>query len=148
MKSLRTASVKTDNKALRYNDGKPQFHLIPPEALFGLAEHFTKGAEKYEPHNWERGMDWSKCFDSLQRHCWAWQSGEDLDPENGAHHMMAAAWNALALYVYAVRNVGVDDRVKLGRQAEAQQASKKLYSEGLTYAVVQNQDGTYTKVRG
>ncbi|HEV8492477.1 MAG TPA: dATP/dGTP diphosphohydrolase domain-containing protein [Candidatus Angelobacter sp.] len=101
-----------DGQGLRYNDGKPRFDLLPPEALKALAEHYGKGAEKYAARNWERGMDWCKCFASLERHAWAWMGGEDIDPENGSHHMIAVAWNAIALFTYAMRNIGTDDRPK------------------------------------
>lgn len=101
-----------DGQGLRYNDGKPRFDLMPPEALKALAEHYGRGAEKYAARNWERGMDWCKCFASLERHAWAWMGGEDLDPENGSHHMIAVAWNAIALFTYAMRHIGTDDRPK------------------------------------
>jgi len=101
-----------DGQGLRYNDGKPRFDLLPPEALKALAAHYGKGAEKYAARNWERGMDWCKCFASLERHSWAWMGGEDIDPENGSHHMIAVAWNAIALFTYAMRNIGTDDRPK------------------------------------
>lgn len=49
----------------------------------------------------------------MQRHALAWAKGEDFDEETGTHHMVSAAWNALALYSYYVRNLGADDRLKL-----------------------------------
>lgn len=105
--------IVPDNGGLRHNAGKPRFDLVPPEAMVALADHFRKGAEKYADRNWERGMDWGKCFASMERHAWSWMNGEDFDPETGSHHMVAVAWNALALYVYSVRGIGVDDRPKL-----------------------------------
>lgn len=108
-----TTPIVADNGGLRYNAAKPRFDLMPPEALIALADHYRRGAEKYADRNWERGMDWGKCFASMERHAWTWMSGEDLDPETGSHHMVAVAWNALALYVYAERGIGVDDRPKL-----------------------------------
>jgi len=99
-----------DNGGLRFNDGKPVFSLIPPEAMFALAQHFTVGATKYKPRNWERGMDWDHCFNAIQRHSWAWYNGEDHDPETGTHHMICVAWNALALFVYFIRGIGRDNR--------------------------------------
>ena len=97
-------------KALRYNKKKARFDLLPPEAIYALAEHYGKGAEKYAPRNWERGTDWNVPYASLMRHVIAWQSGEDHDPENGTHHMISAAWNALAIYTYYMREIGTDDR--------------------------------------
>lgn len=105
--------IEADNKAMRKNEGKPIISLVPPEQILALAQHFTVGANKYEKHNWLRGMDWSRCYDSMQRHALAWAKGEDFDEETGTHHMVSAAWNALALYSYYVRNLGADDRLKL-----------------------------------
>lgn len=98
---------------LRYNKGKSPIHLIPPEALFALADHYGRGAEKYKERNWELGMKWSHCYNSMMRHALAWQTGEDKDPETGTHHMIAAAWNALALFIYTIRSIGEDDRPKI-----------------------------------
>lgn len=97
---------------LRLDDGKERFDLLPPEALFALSELYTRGAQKYAARGWEEGMDWGRCFAALMRHAWKWMRGEDYDPETGAHHMIAVAWNAFALYVYHVRKVGKDDRGK------------------------------------
>lgn len=44
------------------------------------------------------------------RHAWAWFRGEKLDPVDRQHHMIAVAWNALALYTYELRGTGQDDR--------------------------------------
>ena len=101
-------------EGLRFNDGKPRFDLLPPEAIIALADHFRKGSEKYAERNWEKSGPWcSKTFASMERHAWAWMNGEDYDQENGSHHMIAVAWNALALYTYHMRGVGVDDRPKI-----------------------------------
>lgn len=102
--------VQADGQGLRFNDGKPRYDLLPPDALDALADHYRKGAEKYDARNWERGMAWCKCFASLMRHGWAWLRGEDYDPETGTHHMIAVAWNAIALFVYHERKIGEDDR--------------------------------------
>lgn len=101
------------DEGLRYNSGKPRYDLIPPEALEALADHYRVGAEKYADRNWERGLKWSEgCFASLQRHAWAWMAGENIDEETGSHHMISVAWNALALYTFAMRQIGTDDRPK------------------------------------
>ena len=105
-----TATPATPNTGLRYDDGKPRFDLIPPEAVIALAAHYERGARKYADRNWEKGMAWGKCFASMQRHAWAWSNGEDIDAETDTHHMIAVAWNALALYTYAMRKIGTDDR--------------------------------------
>lgn len=87
-----------------------RFDLIPPEALWELAERYGLGCAKYEPRNWERGYAWSLSFAALQRHAWAWWAGEDRDAETGQSHMVAVAWHAFALFVFAKRGIGTDDR--------------------------------------
>lgn len=104
---------EADGKGLRYNAGKLRYDLLPPDGLAELVRVYTKGAEKYAPRNWERGMAWSKCFASMMRHCWAFWRGEDYDAETGCHHMAMAAWNAMALCVYSLRQIGEDDRKKI-----------------------------------
>ncbi len=76
-----------DHKALRYNLGKLRYDLVSPQAYEGLVRVMTKGAEKYEPRNWERGFSWSSVLASLKRHLAAYESGEDYDPETGELHI-------------------------------------------------------------
>lgn len=102
--------MSADGGGLRYNEGKPRYDLLPPEALDALATHYGAGAKKYADRNWERGMAWCKCFASMMRHSWAWMRGEDIDPETGSHHMIAVAWNAIAIFTYYQRRIGEDDR--------------------------------------
>lgn len=89
-----------------------RYDLIPPEFEDALATHYGQGAKKYADRNWEKGMKWGRCFGSMMRHAWAFWRGEDFDPETGTHHMMCAAWNAIAIYTYATRKVGEDDRYR------------------------------------
>jgi|GEM_PF-2882215 len=98
---------------MRLDAGKVQFERLPPEALFALAELYTNACNKYPQdggRGWEKGMSWGRCFGSMMRHAWKFWRGEDYDEETGAHHMVAVMWNAVAIYIYAVRKVGTDDR--------------------------------------
>lgn len=100
-----------DEGGLRYNKDKARMDLLPWDALVEVAHHYRIGAEKYAERNWEKGMKWDEgCAASLARHLAAWSQGEDVDPENGQHHDVAIAWNALALVAYRLRGVGEDDR--------------------------------------
>lgn len=91
------------DKTLRYE-------LIPPEGLEALAELYAIGAKKYGDRNWEKGLSWCRVFGAMMRHAWAWFRGEKYDPIDKQHHMIAVAWNALALYTYELRKTGQDDR--------------------------------------
>lgn len=63
----------------RKDDGKLRYDLINPLALEGMVKVLTKGAIKYEEHNWENGMLWGKVIGSLNRHLAAIMKGEDYD---------------------------------------------------------------------
>lgn len=91
-----------------------RFDLMPARQLWKLAEHYGKGAAKYELRNWERGYAWSLSFAALMRHAWAFWAGEDNDPESGMPHMAAVAFHALALMEFAETHPDKDDRVKHG----------------------------------
>jgi hypothetical protein len=87
-----------------------RFDLLPAGPLWEVAEHYGKGAEKYDERNWERGYAWSLSFAAMMRHAWAWWRGEDVDPENGGHHMAAVVFHALALLEFRTTHPGYDDR--------------------------------------
>jgi dATP/dGTP diphosphohydrolase len=84
--------------------------LLPPDALLSIAEHYGRGALKYEDRNWERGYAWSLSYGALLRHLFAWWGGEDIDAETGSSHLAAVGWHALALIAFETREVGTDDR--------------------------------------
>lgn len=100
-----TAPQQADHQ----DDGKPMMYLLPPLALLGVARVMTRGAEKYSPRNWERGMAHSRLLSSLLRHVVAVMAGEDLDPETGLDHIDHAACNALMLSEYRKRGAGEND---------------------------------------
>lgn len=86
--------------AMRFNQGKTRYGLLPTSWTKALAEVMTRGAVKYRPDNWKKGMDPSFMVDSLERHLQSFREGEIFDPESGNHHMAHVAWNALALMYY------------------------------------------------
>lgn len=99
-----------DGSALRYDADKPPVSLVPPDFILALAEHYGRGARKYEARNWEKGMFWSRCYDSAMRHLLAFWAGEDVDPETGTPHVIAVAWNMAALHHYMTAYRQGDDR--------------------------------------
>lgn len=98
-------------KGLRYNENKIRFHLLEPFAIEKLAEVFDVGAKKYSPHNWLKGIEWSKMIDSLKRHLSEFEKGIDYDSETGLLHMQHLAWNAMALVSYYKYYPQGDDRI-------------------------------------
>jgi hypothetical protein len=92
---------------------KPQRHsLIPTEALDLMAQLYGFGEKKYDAHNWRKGYDWSKSYDSLIRHANAFWSGEDNDPETQLPHMASVAWHAFTLMIFMIEHPELDDRYK------------------------------------
>ncbi|MBW1975258.1 MAG: hypothetical protein JRI45_06770 [Deltaproteobacteria bacterium] len=71
---------------------KGRYDLLPTGAIRRLALLYSKGASKYEDRNWEKGIPFSVCIDSLLRHAFQWLAGErDED------HLAAVAFWAFAL---------------------------------------------------
>lgn len=103
---LRPAS----GEAVKFDEGKPRYDLIPPEAIEGLAAIYGMGAKKYEARNWEKGMSWGRVFAAMMRHAWAWWRGEEHDPKDGQHHLLSVMWCASVLFSWSVRADGTDDR--------------------------------------
>lgn len=88
---------------VKFDMGKPQWELLPPDALDEIAKVLTYGAKKYKARNWEAGMSWSRPFGACMRHMWAWWRGEDYDKETGIHHLAHAGCCIHFLLAYAVR---------------------------------------------
>lgn len=87
-----------------------RFDLIPAGPLTAVAEHYGRGAEKYDDRNWERGYDWSLSFGALMRHAWAFWNGEDIDAETGGHHLAAVVFHAFGLMEFGRTHPELDDR--------------------------------------
>ncbi len=87
-----------------------ELHGIPWESLAELGRVFAFGAKKYDDYNFRKGYRWSLSYDALQRHLWAFWSGEDRDPESKLHHVAHACWHTLVLLFFALTDRGTDDR--------------------------------------
>jgi len=97
-------------QGLRYNEGKLRFDLLNPYAQEGIVKVLTRGAEKYAPRNWEKGMSWTSVIASLKRHLNAIEKGEDFDPETGLLHIDHVQCNAHFLSAYYKIAPQFDDR--------------------------------------
>jgi len=96
--------------AVKKDAGKLRMALIPPYPLMLVAEAFTVGSRKYGDSNWEKGLAYSRCLDAAIRHISRWQAGEQLDPEDGQHHLGAAIANLMMLIQFEVTHPAFDDR--------------------------------------
>lgn len=88
--------------------------LLPYLSLMEIAKVYGFGAEKYAPHNWRKGYDWSLSFAALQRHLVLFWEGEELDEESGLPHLAHAGFHLLALLEFSnkERYKDLDDRYK------------------------------------
>ena len=80
-------------KGIKYDNDKPRLDLIPPEAIIGLGEVMTYGANKYSPVGW-KDVEIERYEAALLRHLMAWKQGEKLDPETGLKHLKHVLANA------------------------------------------------------
>jgi len=110
-------------EGIKFDAGKVQLELVPPELLFSVGTILTFGALKYSERNWEKGMSWGRVFGALMRHMWSWWAGNgptsksfmfgDLDDETGHSHLWHAAACISFLIAYEERGTGTDDRSRL-----------------------------------
>jgi hypothetical protein len=99
------ASQTATTGGRKFDGGKLQYGLVPPNALKATVEILTFGAEKYEPDNWKWVPDSKRrYFDAAQRHLWAWKSGEQNDQETGKNHLAHALCCLMFLYEHDTIN--------------------------------------------
>ena len=87
----------SEEQAMRFNEGKPQYSLIDLKSLEPMARVLEFGAKKYARDNWKKGLPMSQILDSMMRHIAAMQDGEYIDPESGLPHIGHIQCNALFL---------------------------------------------------
>jgi hypothetical protein len=66
--------------------------LVPMGPFLRQAALYGRGAKKYGPSNYLKGIPLSRTFNSLARHAAKWAEG--MDDED---HLAAVAWNAFAI---------------------------------------------------
>lgn len=102
--------------------GKLKIHLVPKELIFGIAEVFAFGEQKYgEPLDYREfdsmSVDELKYeqeihYDALMRHLLKYASGEIKDSESGLNHLKHAASNLSSLlYVSEKLKINLGDDI-------------------------------------
>lgn len=102
--------MNNEPKALRYNKDKAPMHLVPTDAIRGMAAVLKIGMEKYAERNWEKGAYYSVPYASLMRHLMSFWEGENLDSESGRPHLEHVLTNAAFLLRYYNEFPEYDDR--------------------------------------
>jgi len=94
--------MQTPTEAVRYDQNKTNWSLMPFEAVEEINKVLEFGANKYAAWNFTKngGMNHSRVLNSLLRHIFSYMRGEDLDPESGLSHLAHAGCNILFLLYY------------------------------------------------
>jgi hypothetical protein len=101
-------------EATKHDQGKPDWTLVPFEALEDMVRVLEFGAKKYARNNWAEngGFSYRRVISAALRHLFAFLRGEDTDPESGISHIAHAQCNLLFLahYIRNKANFTKDDR--------------------------------------
>jgi hypothetical protein len=90
-------TLEDNSKAMRFNEGKERWSLIDFESLKPMVKVLEFGAEKYDDHNWKKGLKTTEICESLIRHLTSYLNGEDNDKETGLPHTGHILCNAMFL---------------------------------------------------
>lgn len=99
-------------RALKYDKGKVPLELLPTQALEEMAKVLAYGKIKYAEWNWSKGFKWGRLIGAAMRHLFAWQRGEDRDPETNLSHLAHLGCCVLFLLQHQISKLGKDDRHK------------------------------------
>ena len=98
--------------AKKYDQDKPRLDLIDTTFLYGLGDVLTFGANKYDAHNWRKGLPLSRLTAACMRHIGKFNDNETFDEESGLNHLYHAA-ACLMMASWVLKNKPeLDDRWK------------------------------------
>jgi hypothetical protein len=98
------------NKGSKEKINKIPLSLLSIPAILKIAKILLFGTKKYDKRNWEKGLNWSDCFEAALRHLWKWYLREELDEESGENHIHHAACEIMFLQHFVETKTGTDDR--------------------------------------
>ena len=86
-------------------EDKLRWDLLPLGLIKEVVKIYHFGARKYSPNSWQNLEDgYNRYKAAMFRHIEAFESGEFLDNESGLPHLAHAAWNALAMLYFALKD--------------------------------------------
>lgn len=101
--------------AVKFDSGKADWSLLPLDATEEILKVLEFGAAKYDKNNWAKGngFKWTRPFNAMLRHLFAWVRGEDNDPESGLSHIAHVGCNVLFLLTFILHKdrYNQDDRL-------------------------------------
>lgn len=106
--------MKEEEIFAKADNGKPTYELLPFELLADVNKVLEHGKNKYGLLNWQRkeSFKYSRCYNALLRHMFAWWRGQDLDNDTNISHLAHAMCNLLFLMWHDKNNPESDDRPK------------------------------------
>lgn len=105
---LEPSTTKTvPDKALRFDEGKPKWHLVHFRSLEPLVRALEFGELRYGAFNWQKPFEKERILNSAMRHLIKLMDGEELDSESGLPHIGHLMANAMFYsYHYAIPHKG------------------------------------------
>lgn len=101
---------KSKTIADKNDKDKTDLSLIPYVAMKEMAKALMIGEAKYDRFNYCKGHKTSKLVAAILRHAAAFYDGEDLDPEDGQHHVGAIMANCAMILRQIELGTHIDDR--------------------------------------
>jgi len=111
------------NRAVKFDNDKPRYDLVPTYGIESAAKVFSFGAAKYGDRNWEQGLPFGRLYAALQRHLNAFWAGENLDPESGESHLGHAM---CCLLMLSELHLNPNYRAYMGKGAPVAQDGSEL----------------------
>jgi hypothetical protein len=99
-----------NGEAIKHDAEKPDYSLMPTEAMDEIAAVWTFGQRKYAAFNWAGGFAWRRPLAAALRHIYAFLRGEDKDPESGLSHLAHAVCCLSMVITFQKNKTGRDDR--------------------------------------
>jgi hypothetical protein len=87
--------IEQSNIGIRFNTNKLRWSLVHYKSLEPMVKVLMFGAEKYDDHNWKKGLKKDEILESLQRHLAALMDGETCDIESKLPHIGHILCNAM-----------------------------------------------------
>jgi hypothetical protein len=92
---------QAEGVGVKYDGGKPQWSLMPWDALTEVVDVLTYGAKKYSPDNWKIVPNARQRYiDAGFRHFTAYAAGEKNDSETDMNHLAHAMCCMLFLLAF------------------------------------------------
>jgi hypothetical protein len=136
---LNLQELKMDGQELKggtkKDEGKAKWDLLPYDVLAAVSRILTKGAQKYEARNWEKGIVYGRVFAAVMRHIYEWWNAKLTDGDGINHadgtesHLDHAITELMFLSAYEKRGFNgseLDDRPINGIRSDAARKSTKV----------------------